>query len=80
MIVGPGAHLEYAHLQRWNRTTYSFHTQRLLLERDASAKTINVGLGGQLSKYNIDCVLEGEGTHARLLNLTFADREAAVQL
>jgi len=75
LIVGPGAHLEYAHLQRWNRTTYSFHTQRLLLERDASAKTINVGLGGQLSKYNIDCVLEGEGTHARLLNLTFADEK-----
>ncbi len=75
LLVGPGAHLEYAHLQRWNRSTYSFHTQRLLLERDASAKTVNVGLGGQLSKYNIDCVLNGEGTTARLLNLTFADQK-----
>jgi Fe-S cluster assembly protein SufD len=75
LLVGAGAHLEYANLQRWNRTTYSFHTQRLLQERDSTIKTINVGLGGQLSKYNIDTVLQGEGTHARILNLTFADKK-----
>lgn len=75
LIVGPGARLEYANLQNWNRTTYSFHTQRLIMEKDSAAKTINLALGGQLSKYNIDVVLDGEGTHARLLNLTFADEK-----
>jgi Fe-S cluster assembly protein SufD len=75
LIVRANAHLEYANLQRWNRTTYSFHTQRLVQDRDSTAKTINVGLGGQLSKYNIDTVLQGEGTHARILNLTFADKK-----
>jgi Fe-S cluster assembly protein SufD len=44
-------------------------------ERDSTARTINVGLGGQLSKYNIDTVLQGEGTYARILNLTFADKK-----
>ncbi len=74
LLVGAGARMEYANLQRWNRTTYSFHTQRLLQERDSTIKTINVGLGGQLSKYNIDTLLQGEGTYARILNLTFADK------
>ncbi len=75
LIVRDGAHLEYANLQRWNRATYSFHTQRLVQDRDSTARTINVGLGGQLSKYNIDTVLQGEGTYARILNLTFADKK-----
>lgn len=75
LIVGAGAHVEYANLQRWNRTTYSFHTQRLVQQQGSTAKTINVGLGGRLSKYNIDTVLDGERTHARILNLTFADKQ-----
>ncbi len=73
LIVGQGANLEYANLQRWNRTTYSFHTQRIVMEKDSNAKMINLALGGQLSKYNIDAVLDGEGTYVRMLNLTFAD-------
>ncbi len=75
LITGAKGHIEYANLQRWNRSTFSFHTQRLLQDANSTAKTINVGLGGQLSKYNIDTVLNGEGTHARILNLTFADEK-----
>src|SRR2546421_6921079 len=51
--VGRGAKLNYVCTQNWNQKTLSIQINSTSVERDASAKSLNVHLGGAYSRFEI---------------------------
>jgi Fe-S cluster assembly protein SufD len=58
-------------IQRWGSNAYSFSTTRAKLAQGAHFLACNVGLGGRLTKARIEAILEGEGSQADLIGLSF---------
>ncbi|MBI3953384.1 MAG: Fe-S cluster assembly protein SufD [Chloroflexi bacterium] len=73
VYVKDGAQVTYVTIQDWGRQTFHFATHRAVLERDARFSSLTVGLGGILSKANVEAVQRGPGSHAELLGLCYAD-------
>ena len=73
IIARPGAKLRYIGTQRWGRTVYDFHTERVLLERDTEVMLQTIELGSQLSKGRVESLLKGDGAHAKLFGLYIGD-------
>jgi Fe-S cluster assembly protein SufD len=77
-VIGANAHLRYVQLQRWADDVWAFSTQRAILDRDASLRTLNVVLGGRLSRTSIQTVLEGQAAQVDLLGIAAADGQRHV--
>lgn len=71
VILRPEAALRYVHLQRWGGSVAEVFTQRAVLERGAQFLDIHVGLGGALTKANIETALQGPEARAELLGILF---------
>ncbi len=71
LILRPGASLIYVHLQRWGGSMAEVFTQRAVLDRGAQFLNIHVGLGGALTKANIETALRGTDAKAELLGIFF---------
>ncbi|MGH7920386.1 MAG: Fe-S cluster assembly protein SufD [Candidatus Dormibacteraceae bacterium] len=72
VFAGEGSHVGYLALQRWGRHAWQFADQRARVERDATIRLINVGLGGRFAKNRVEASLVGEGASAELKALYFA--------
>jgi Fe-S cluster assembly protein SufD len=68
-IIGANAHVRYAQVQRFSGDVWNFSTQRAVLDADASLRTLNVAVGGRLSRNTVQVVLEGRGGQADLLGI-----------
>ena len=75
ILLQPGAVLRYIHLQRWGRNVAELFTQRAVLERDAQFLNLTVGLGGRLTKANVETVLKEAGCRSDLLGVFFGQDE-----
>ena len=75
IIVKKGATARYIHLQRWGSAVAELFTQRAVLEQDAQFLNIHVGLGGKVTKANVETTLTGPGARADLLGV-FSGRDA----
>ena len=75
IFVKEGATLRYIHLQRWDPSVTELFTQRALVERDGQFLNVTVGLGGRLTKANIETVLQGPDSRAELLGVLFGSDE-----
>jgi Fe-S cluster assembly protein SufD len=66
IAVGANAHVR--HIRRQQESTAAFHiaTCAVRLERDASYKSVSVAVGARLSRYNLDVLQAGEGTHCQI--------------
>jgi Fe-S cluster assembly protein SufD len=73
IIAKQDARVRFVELQRWGKTTYNFSTIRARLEQGAELTAGLVGLGSRLTKTKLQVSLEGEGSRAELLGLTFGD-------
>jgi Fe-S cluster assembly protein SufD len=73
IILKQAAVLHYIGTQRWGRSMWDFHTERVLMERDTSITLQTIELGSKLSKGRVEAVLAGEGASAKLLGLYFED-------
>jgi Fe-S cluster assembly protein SufD len=71
LVLGEGALLRYASLQRWGAHTWHFSTERARLGRDARLEWVVVGLGGRLTKSYVEAELAAPGASARLLGIVF---------
>lgn len=67
------ASLQYINIQRWGENVTHFEFQLARLERGAKFSSVNVGLGGQLSKGYVHTILEGVGAEANLLGVHFGN-------
>jgi len=75
LYVGAGAQLNYVCVQNWSRQTLAFQINNTVVGRDASAKSLNVNLGGRYARTESASRLIGEGGRSDMLSVTVADGE-----
>ena len=66
IAVGANAHVR--HVRRQQESPAAFHIAACVvrLERDASYKSVSIAVGARLSRYNLDVLQAGEGTHCQI--------------
>jgi Fe-S cluster assembly protein SufD len=66
VVVGANAHVR--HIRRQQESVAAFHIAScaVRLERDATYRSVSVAVGARLSRYNLNVLQAGEGTHSQL--------------
>jgi Fe-S cluster assembly protein SufD len=72
LIGGPGANVKYVCAQEWNRKVVALQINATSVERDASAMSLNLHLGGAYSRFESLSRLIGEGARSDLLAVAVA--------
>ena len=62
-------------IQRLGRGTFCQSAQRTLAYRDSRLDTLNVNLGGSVSRLDLNARLLGPGAHSDMLGLYFGDED-----
>jgi Fe-S cluster assembly protein SufD len=73
LVVGKDAKLNYVCTQNWNQKTLAIQINSTSVERDASAKSLNVHLGGAYSRFEGLSRLTGEGARSDMLAVSVSD-------
>ena len=72
LIAGRGATVKYVCAQRWNENVTALQINATTVERDASAMSLNLHLGGNYSRFESLSRLVGEGARSDLLAVAVA--------
>src|SRR5437667_8579728 len=72
LIAGGGATVKYICAQRWNENVTALQINATTVERDASAMSLNLHLGGSYSRFESLSRLVGEGARSNLLAVAVA--------
>lgn len=73
--AGDGGRLRFLSVQGWGDATVGLMHQHLRLGRDATGRIGEVGLGGRLSRLDLDVALEGAGSSTEVVGLYFGERQ-----
>jgi Fe-S cluster assembly protein SufD len=73
LVVGRGAKLNYVCNQNWNEKALAIQINSTSVEREASALSLNVNLGGAYSRFESLSRLTGEGARSDMLAVCVAD-------
>jgi Fe-S cluster assembly protein SufD len=73
IIARDGAQVQYVSIQRLGRGAFSQSAQRTLAYRDSRLDTLNVNLGGSVTRLDLNARLLGPGAHSDMLGLYFGD-------
>jgi Fe-S cluster assembly protein SufD len=73
IMVGEDANLHLATLQRWGPTVYHFGVERVRIARDARFHWTFAGLGGKLTKLDMEMHLDGEGSEGKFSGCYFGN-------
>lgn len=73
LIVGDGAHLTYVHVQDGPRDAVVFSHQHARVGRDAKLVTLNLAIGGRMSRADVEVELVGQGAESDMLGLVFGE-------
>jgi Fe-S cluster assembly protein SufD len=73
LVAGKGAKINYICAQNWNEKVLSIQINATTAERDASALSLNVHLGGAYSRFESLSRLTGEGARSDLLAVSVAN-------
>jgi Fe-S cluster assembly protein SufD len=73
LVAGKGAKINYVCAQNWNEKVLSIQINATTVERDASALSLNVHLGGAYSRFESLSRLTGEGARSDLLAVSIAN-------
>ena len=72
LIAGRGATVKYVCAQRWNENVTALQINATTVEREASAMSLNLHLGGNYSRFESLSRLVGEGARSDLLAVAVA--------
>jgi len=72
LILGQGAQVSYLCSQNWSEKVLSFQVNATTVERDASAKSLNVNLGGFFARVESKSQLKGDAARSEMLSMTVA--------
>jgi len=75
VIARDGSQVQYVSIQRLGRDAFCQSAQRTLAYRDARLDTLNVNLGGSVSRLDLSARLLGPGAHSDMLGLYFGDED-----
>src|SRR5256714_6703904 len=70
LVVGRGAKLNYVCTQNWNEKALALQINSTSVERDASALSLNVHLGGAYTRFEGLSRLAGEGARSDMLSVS----------
>lgn len=73
ITVDEGANLHLATLQRWAGNVHHFGVERVRVARDAKFHWTFAGLGGKLTKLDMEMHLDGPGTEAKFSGCYFGN-------
>ena len=73
LVAGRGAKVKYVCAQNWSEKVLSIQINATTAERDASAMSLNVHLGGAFSRFESLSRLTGEGARSDLLSVSVGD-------
>lgn len=73
LYVGAGAQLNYVCVQNWSRQTLAIQVNNTVVGANASARSLNVNLGGRYARNESASQLIGEGGRSDMLAVTVAD-------
>jgi Fe-S cluster assembly protein SufD len=73
IIADEGARVHYVVLQRYGRGVLHLTTDRLVAGRDARITTLNLSLGSDVTRADIQCKLHKPGAHVDMLGLYIAE-------
>lgn len=73
ILMADNATLDYATIQRFGPAMYDFYQTRVIQGKETDLTLHTVELGAAMSKGHIEAMLQGDGAHAKLLGLYFAD-------
>jgi len=73
ITVGEEARLDLATLQRWGSAVYHFGVERVRIARDAKFHWTFAGLGGKLTKLDMEMHLDGEGSEGKFSGCYFGN-------
>jgi Fe-S cluster assembly protein SufD len=68
-LPGPGAALRYYKVQQQSDKAFHITNTRVVMPRDASFSSVNIDLGGRLTRNNLDVLITGEGASVNLAGL-----------
>jgi Fe-S cluster assembly protein SufD len=74
-FVHDGARLRLSTVQRFGYETYGIAHERVLIERDATARLGEVGLGGRLGRLHLALDVAGRGASTDLVGLFFGEQQ-----
>ena len=66
IIVGPGSILNYTKTQNYNENTYHISTSDVEIEANARFNSMNIDVGSQLGRNNLNIKMLGEGAVSRI--------------
>ncbi len=72
LVVGRGAKITYVCAQNWGENVVALQMNTTTVERDASAMSLNVHLGGAYSRFESLSRVVGEGARSDLLSVSIA--------
>jgi Fe-S cluster assembly protein SufD len=75
LIAGRGANVKYVCAQQWNERVVALQINATSVDRDASALSLNLHLGGAYSRFESLSRLVGEGARSDLLAVAVAQRK-----
>ena len=75
IIAKDGAQVQYVSIQRSGRGVFCQSAQRTLAHRDSTLDTLNVSLGGSVSRVDLNARLLGPGANSDMLGLYFGDED-----
>jgi len=73
VVAGEGSQLRYVSVQELGRNFWHFLVQRHKVLKDAQENSLNIGLGGKLSKSNVETIMAEKGGVSELLGIYFGD-------
>lgn len=80
ILLGPGAQLDYVHVQNWGPNVLNFSSERAIVGQDATLHWVVGHLGSRLTKTFLDARLDEPGARALLSGVYFADGEQHLDL
>ena len=75
VIARDGAQVQFVSIQRLGRGAFCQSAQRTLAYRDSKLDTLNVSLGGSVTRLDFNARLLGPGAHSDMLGLYFGDED-----
>ncbi|MBI4728491.1 MAG: Fe-S cluster assembly protein SufD [Acidobacteria bacterium] len=75
IYAGPGADVSFLTVQDWPGTVWHFQTQRAIVGRDASLRSLGATFGGRASRAVVESVMDGAGGSSEMLGVYFADSD-----
>ncbi len=73
VIAQDGAQVQYVSLQRLGHGAFYQSSQRTLAQRDSTLDTLNVSMGGSVTRVDLNARLLGPGANSDMLGLYFGD-------